>query len=293
MAQHRVLGAHAAAVLRSSIFSSEDPRLAPHPNSWVLLYHSDIHGKSFQRMVQLCVDRGPTVFVIKDAASHRVFGGYNEAPWTTVATREKEAKSMAAGNARARREGIDSAVVSRPENQSTVFYGNERCFLFRVDPPSSSSTATEGNEGEPPGAEEAVHVYHSRPSINANFMYLFDQHPDESKIGIGMGGQANYFGWFLDRWLETGVCKGTRCTTFYNPMLSITEEWPVESIEVYAVGTAVVEDLMEQMQSADITGGKTLRDTGESVRKGEGCMPDKVILEMHNHRFYGDEEREC
>lgn len=271
----RILPQHALAALHAAVPPAPTGSGAKHHDSWFLLYNSRIHGASFNRMVSLIVDRGPTLIVIHDSSSGRIFGGYNEASWTTVAQREKDAKSAAAGNARAKRNGMaDQITEGRASNQAGIFFGNERSFVFRCD--------------DPAGGSNVPVVYHARAHVNSNFMYLFDAHPDEDKVGIGMGGvPPAHFGWFMNRWLEDGVCRGSRCTTFHNPMLSATESWAVGGVEVYALGADVVEELKTREVFAD---GKTATDTGDSIRKGR--VVDKIILELHGtHHFYGDEAR--
>lgn len=276
--KYRLVPADAAAYIHAAIPVAQGPAVPvlPSQDEWYLLYNSNIHGRSFNRMVQLITDMGPTVIVIKDGNSGRIFGGYNETSWATVAQREKEAKSRAAANLRAKREGIAADSSGKAANQANVFFGNERCFLFSCIPSV--------NEAPP------VTLFTSRPNVNANFMYLFDTHSDDDRIGIGMGGQAQYFGWFLDRWLEHGSCRGIRCQTFHNPMLSAVEEWPIESVEVYAVGAEGVASIKEKTRDLkDVGDGRSHLDTGASIRKGADRKVDKIILEMdERHHFYAD-----
>ncbi|CAD2214324.1 hypothetical protein AGDE_03065 [Angomonas deanei] len=118
-------------------------------------------------------------------------------------------------------------------------------------------------------------------------MYLFDVHPLSDKIGIGMGGKDGYFGWFLDRWLDKGYCMGARCSTFKNPRLTTTEEWPVDSVEAYAVQTNEVSRLRVSGNSGDGNPSSILNnDPDREV--------DKVLLELHGvHRFDNHERTEC
>ena len=243
----------------------------PTGSRWFLIYSSDIHGKSFNRLVQLICEKGPTIVVIKEGINGRVFGGYNSFPWLTVGARERRARSARASNARAEREG-QPVLPQRPVNQQSLFFGDDRCFLFLH---SNDKTV----------------IYRPHPEINSNFMYLFDQHPDDDRIGIGMGGLPQHYGWFLDRWLEGGSCGGIRCPTFQSPMLAPLEQWPVDRVEVYAVGREEVTELIADfVPSSD---GKTPIDDGSSVRTVRELQVEKVIMEMHNvHRFYGDRERD-
>ncbi|CBZ38644.1 hypothetical protein, conserved [Leishmania donovani] len=241
---------------------------------WYLLYSSYLHGKSFQRLVQRITSRGPTIIVIKAKDSPRVLGAFCESDWLTVAQREKNAKSAAAASARATREGQKQRVTSAPEKQSNTFFGNVNCFVFRAYADGTDDVSTEGE------------IYHSHSSMNSNFMYLFDTHPLEEKIGIGMGGQPGYYGWFIDRWLENGASHGARCTTFQNPRLSSTESWVVESVEVYAVKKDIVEQLLI---------------TGSSRTSGVSCVNDnpdsracQMLLELNGtHEFNRRDRTEC
>lgn len=285
--KYRIVPPSATAALHAAVPPAATSGATKHHDSWFLIYNSHIHGSSFHRMLQLITDRGPTLIVIKDASSNRVFGGYNEVSWTTVGQREKEARSIAASNARARREGMSSQLVEgRPANQAGTYFGNEHSFVFRCKDEASSEVVRDAD------MDGGVSVYHARPHVNANFMYLFDAHPDEDKVGIGMGGvPPSHFGWFINRWLEEGVCRGARCTTFHNPMLSATESWHVGGVEVYAIGGDVVETLKTSEVFAD---GKTAMDTGASIRKGEDRVADKIILELNDqHHFYADEDARC
>ncbi|CBZ26044.1 conserved hypothetical protein [Leishmania mexicana MHOM/GT/2001/U1103] len=241
---------------------------------WYLLYSSFLHGKSFQRLVQHITSRGPTIIVIKVKDSPRVLGAFCESDWLTVAQREKNAKSAAAASARATREGQKQRVTTAPQNQSNAFFGSLNCFVFRAHADSTDDVSAEGE------------IYHSHSSMNSNFMYLFDTHPLEEKIGIGMGGQPGYYGWFIDRWLENGASHGARCTTFQNPRLSSTETWAVESVEVYAVKKDIVEQLLRT--GSDRTSGVSC------VNDNPDSKADQMLLELNGtHEFNRRDRTKC
>ncbi|KAG5490070.1 hypothetical protein JKF63_00189 [Porcisia hertigi] len=264
------LAAHLADALPSSCRCgtvSEDTK-------WYLLYSSRLNGKSFQRLVQRITEKGPTIIVIKVKGSPRVLGAFCESDWLTVATREKNARRAAAASTRATREKQKQHTIAAPANQSNVFFGNMNCFVFRAYADGADGVSTKGE------------IYHSHSSINSNFMYLFDTHPLEEKIGIGMGGQPGYFGWFIDRWLENGASYGARCTTFQNPRLSSTESWVVESVEVYAVKKDIVEQLLRNGNES-IRGVSCVNDNPESK-----C--DQILLELNGTHEFGRRDRtEC
>jgi hypothetical protein len=266
---------------------------------WKLRYSSSVHGKSFSRLVERIRDRGPTVIIIQEgdqpstseaptaegkgssadyskhrtASSPRVFGGFTTSPWTTVADRDKEGKSLAAARSRATRNGLEMP-EERPANQATQFFGDSSCFIF-------TSGTTHPNTPE---------VHRARSNINSNFQYLFDKHPDEDRIGIGMGGKPNFHAWFLDNWLEKGHCRGTRCTTFGNPALCPREEFSIAAVEVYSVDP-------ESWAEEGDEGGTAMHQQNRTRMGTKGtCLEDKaavnadmMLMEMNGmHEFRCD-----
>ncbi|XP_012725840.2 MTOR-associated protein MEAK7 isoform X1 [Fundulus heteroclitus] len=95
------------------------------------------------------------------------------------------------------------------------FQGDSRCFLFSVFPTLRVYTATGYNE---------------------HFMYL-NQHQQTMPNGLGMGGQHDYFGLWLDCDFGRGHSRARpRCTTYGSPQLSADENFTLDSVEVWAVG---------------------------------------------------------
>ncbi|XP_017274574.1 MTOR-associated protein MEAK7 [Kryptolebias marmoratus] len=95
------------------------------------------------------------------------------------------------------------------------FQGDSRCFLFSVFPSLRVYTATGYNE---------------------HFMYL-NQHQQTMPNGLGMGGQHDYFGLWLDSDFGQGHSRARpKCTTFGSPQLSADEDFILDSMEVWAVG---------------------------------------------------------
>lgn len=234
---------------------------------WFLLYSSEVNGKSFQRLAQSLNECGPTVIFVKLKDSSRVIGCFCESDWQTVASREKAAVSRSAAAKRAAREGQNMALGGRPSNQNPVFFGNENCFIFTAS------------------RDEECQIYKASSTANSNFMYLFDTHPLEQKVGIGMGGQPDYFGFFLDRWLDSGACSGIRCTTFKNPRLTETESWSIDKVEAYAVSALVVEKLL-------ISGNDLVSES--VLNKNPDHEADKAIMELNGmHRFNQNDRTEC
>jgi hypothetical protein len=175
-----------------------------------------------------------------------------------------------------------------------MYFGNAKSFLF-------SDTLANGDKAP---SSDSVPIYRSREESaggNSNYMYLFDAHPDDSKIGIGMGGQPGQFGWFLDRFLEKGFCTGPRCATYGSPLLVPMEEWSVDVVEAYAVHPRDVENLKAALATFAGEGtksdGKSLLDKQKGKKKtsvmnrGAETNCDKMLLELNmQHQFRSEEQ---
>ncbi|XP_077982661.1 MTOR-associated protein MEAK7-like [Glandiceps talaboti] len=95
------------------------------------------------------------------------------------------------------------------------FYGNPSCFLFSLSP--------------------YMEVFESS-GRNDNFMYL-NQKQQTLPNGLGMGGQFNYCGLWLDANFGDGHSKAEpRCTTYDSPQLSKQANFKVDVLEVWSVG---------------------------------------------------------
>ncbi|CAG2065725.1 unnamed protein product, partial [Timema podura] len=71
---------------------------------------------------------------------------------------------------------------------------------------------------------------------NNHYQYLNIQQQTMPN-GLGMGGQFNYFGLWLDAEFGIGHCSET-CTTYKNcPMLSSNKNFETHHVEVWAVGS--------------------------------------------------------
>uniref|UniRef100_A0A8C5QP75 MTOR-associated protein MEAK7 n=1 Tax=Leptobrachium leishanense TaxID=445787 RepID=A0A8C5QP75_9ANUR len=95
------------------------------------------------------------------------------------------------------------------------YRGDTRCFLFTASPKLNVYTCT---------------------GYNDHYMYL--NHGQQTMPnGLGMGGQHNYFGLWLDSDYGTGHSKAKpRCTTYNSPQLSSKEDFSIDALEVWAVG---------------------------------------------------------
>ncbi|NXH10942.1 TLDC1 protein, partial [Bucco capensis] len=95
------------------------------------------------------------------------------------------------------------------------FQGDHRCFLFSVFPSLAVYTCT---------------------GYNDHYMYL-NQGQQTMPNGLGMGGQHEYFGLWIDSDYGKGHSKAKpRCTTYNSPQLSAKEDFTLDAVEVWAVG---------------------------------------------------------
>lgn len=95
------------------------------------------------------------------------------------------------------------------------FQGDSKCFLFSICPAMAVYTCT---------------------GYNDHYMYL--NHGQQTiPNGLGMGGQHNYFGLWVDVDFGKGHSKAKpTCTTYSSPQLSAQEDFRFEKMEVWAVG---------------------------------------------------------
>ncbi|ELW62935.1 hypothetical protein TREES_T100001726 [Tupaia chinensis] len=108
------------------------------------------------------------------------------------------------------------------------FQGDNRCFLFSIAPRMAVYTHT---------------------GYNDHYMYL--NHGQQTiPNGLGMGGQHDYFGLWVDADFGKGHSRAKpTCTTYNSPQLSAREHFNFHKMEVWAVGTAKGVQLGESKRS--------------------------------------------
>ncbi|XP_002741638.1 MTOR-associated protein MEAK7-like [Saccoglossus kowalevskii] len=131
------------------------------------------------------------------------------------------------------------------------FYGNATSFLFSLYP--------------------TMEVYESS-GRNGHYMYI-NLNQQTLPNGLGMGGQLNYFGLWIDANFGKGSSKAKpRCTTYDSPQLSKQENFQVDVVEVWHVGPIQVISEDEDKPSildADPEAAAILELIGKE-RKSEG-----------------------
>ncbi|KAI8926677.1 TLD-domain-containing protein [Entophlyctis helioformis] len=99
--------------------------------------------------------------------------------------------------------------VPRPQ-----FYGDSRCFLVSVHPSLG---------------------IHRSTGINSNFQY-YNHGKQTLANGLGLGGQMDYFGLFVESSFEAGHSMAQpRSTTFGSPQLSQESRFLIDYVEVWCV----------------------------------------------------------
>ncbi|XP_057569561.1 MTOR-associated protein MEAK7 [Hippopotamus amphibius kiboko] len=137
------------------------------------------------------------------------------------------------------------------------FQGDDRCFLFCVSPSMAVYTCT---------------------GYNDHYMYL-NQGQQTIPNGLGMGGQHNYFGLWIDVDFGKGHSKAKpTCTTYNSPQLSAQEDFQFEKMEVWAVGDASVTQRAKNTKSIlDVDPeARALLEVSGRIRHSEGLreVPD-------------------
>lgn len=136
------------------------------------------------------------------------------------------------------------------------FLGNENSFLFTLRPKMRCYPST---------------------GYNPHYQYL-NLHQQTMPNGMGMGGQHNYWGLWLDSEYGIGECSET-CTTYKNYVqLSATKKFTVRNVEVWGVGDKPVkEDDSEE-------------NTARSIL--DGNADSKAMLKLSGREQYSDGYRE-
>ncbi|XP_036998311.2 MTOR-associated protein MEAK7 [Artibeus jamaicensis] len=134
------------------------------------------------------------------------------------------------------------------------FQGDNRCFLFSILPSMAVYTCT---------------------GYNDHYMYL-NQGQQTIPNGLGMGGQHNYFGLWIDVDFGRGHSKAKpTCTTYNSPQLSAQEDFRFEKMEVWAVGDPSQTELAAQSKSVL-----------------DGNIEAQVLLHITGHTRHSDGLRE-
>lgn len=106
------------------------------------------------------------------------------------------------------------------------FVGDNSCFLFSLLPKMFHYEATR---------------------FNTNYMYM-NLKQKTLPNGLGMGGQFDFFGLWIDSEYGKGRCAPS-CSSYTSPQLSKEEHFEIEHMEVWGVGEEPMEDMDENTRS--------------------------------------------
>ncbi|XP_066593697.1 MTOR-associated protein MEAK7 [Prorops nasuta] len=184
-------------------------------NEWRFLFSSQVHGESFSTMLGRITMQGATIIILQDSDDH-VFGGFASNSWTI----------------------------------GPNLFGNQTCFLFKLEPDILTFYAT---------------------GYNSHYQYL-NLRQQTMPNGLLMGGQLNYPGLWLDCEYGTGKSSPS-CTTFQNYVqLSGKENFTLKHCEVWGVGPLPEVD-------EDVRDSKSILDQDPASR---------VMLELSGRKMHSD-----
>mmetsp|Transcript_14574 Transcript_14574/g.49747 ORF Transcript_14574/g.49747 Transcript_14574/m.49747 type:complete len:476 (-) Transcript_14574:336-1763(-) len=157
-------------------------------------------------------------------------------------------------------------------HKSNKFYGDGRCFLFSSSPRMKIFPAS---------------------NVNNNFMWLSTNLTSCSN-GLGMGGQKDFWGIYVDTMLERGVCRAP-CSSFCKmPCLSSSPEFEFEEVEVWGCIPDYVADEKE-LEAAGVKRKPVKSLDDYTARKdGKTVLDDveaKAILDAAGVGGYSDDVR--
>jgi len=146
--------------------------------------------------------------------------------------------------------GVFGGFASTSWTVSPQFTGTDKNFLFSLSPKMA--------------------VYQTT-GFNDHYQYLNIQQQTFPN-GLGMGGQLNYFGFWIDAEYGKGKCSPS-CTTYTYRQLSAKANFLIDSVEVWAVGPEPEKDEEEERRPA----GSVL----DNNREGK-AMLDIIGKERHS-----------
>ncbi|ORY23861.1 TLD-domain-containing protein [Neocallimastix californiae] len=146
---------------------------------------------------------------------------------------------------------IFGGFASNEWEHSPKFYGDNRSFLFTLRPEINIYKATD---------------------INDHYQYFNDK-SQSFPNGLGMGGQFDYFGFFISADFENGHSKGVS-TTYNNPSLCGQSDFKIDAIEVWLVKPKERDDRLID--------DKKLKQQGTVLDR----MEDMTFLEMSGVKMY-------
>lgn len=165
-------------------------------DDWILLYSSRKMGTSIKQFTERCLNRGPTLILIRDTFG-RVFGSFASQDW----------------------------------KRNGQFFGDSNCFLFTFDPSFATSVAPQNNNGAAAADDDdttfTADTAHQEPGLqvfrssnrNENYMYFNEGNEFNEYNGLALGGRMNFFCLSLDRTFTRGTSRPGLLTYNFSPCL--------------------------------------------------------------------------
>ena len=203
-------------------------------HKWRPLFNSRLHGESFSKVSAAIVHKGPTLLVVTEKVSSSVNPSLSSQitlSWVYTQRMGTAVKlircmlfhsivcgiSMATKNHNVHiffQNGFKfGGFASESWRVGPKFYGPDSCFLFSLGPKMYTYETTR---------------------FNANYQYMNIKQKTMPN-GIGMGGQLDFFGLWLDSEYGHGRCAPS-CSSYASPQLSKEECFQYTHLEVWGVG---------------------------------------------------------
>lgn len=203
-------------------------------NDWILLYSSRRMGTSIKQFTERCLNRGPTIVLIRDSFG-KVFGGFASQDWkrygqfygdsncflftfnkknpSDTATTEQNdgtSKNVQHDHDRDDDNGDDDEDKNDSSARNDQKTGN--------DDTQNDETHNDDTIGEESDDDTTLQVYRSS-NHNDNYMYFNEGNEFNDYNGLAMGGRMNFFCLSLDRTFSRGTSRPDLLTYGSSPSL--------------------------------------------------------------------------
>ena len=153
------------------------------------------------------------------------------------------------------------------------FYGSNQNFLFTLKP--------------------RAYVYEAT-SFNENYQYM-NLKAKTMPNGIGMGGQLDYFGLWIDSEYGKARCAPS-CSSYSSPQLSESEYFHYDHLEVWAVGKLnfkVKKKVLFRCNQINLSGEEAELEDEDGIRKSALDLDPEAqaVMEMMGKTFVSKDVR--
>ena len=229
---------------------------------WHRLFSSEANGLSCNRLMHSIIGYGgPTIIIIrskdlsdKGKCSSGMFGAYTHSPWS---------------------------------QESSSFYGNSDCFLFRLGSDPLAVYRPKGGDTDGLDAFGAGNTSNKNESETRNYMYYNPEARskgyDGLAHGVGFGGTSELPRLYIDEFLDGCRAAPEDLTYEKGPLLSglkdsnssATSHFEVEAMEAWGVGTS---ELVEEALLARVGQRADKQKQIKKAMKGKGQFLEDLQL---------------